>query len=226
VDREIKAESTNEIRRYDSPVRRAKAQETERRIIDAAARLFIDHGYVGTSLAAVADRAEVDPRTVYKVFGSKVRLLSRLVDIAIVGDQEAIPVAARSWAADAFGADTGSTRVHAFAVLVRHVMASAGWAFRIAAQAAATDADAAALWATGQRHRLDDATRFVRSLRHAGLLRRDRATPHAIATVWLVSSPETFIQLTDGHGLTLGRYERWVERTLADALLQPPPSQL
>lgn len=224
MDREIKPESTREGRRYDSPVRRAKAQETERRIIDAAATLFVDHGYVATSLAAVADRAEVDPRTVYKVFGGKVELLSRLVDIAIVGDQDPVPVADRSWAADAFGADTGSERVHAFAAVIRHVMASAGWAFRIAAQAAAADADAAVLWATGQRHRLEDATRFVKSLRHARLLRRDRPNRDAVATVWLVSSPETFIQLIDGLDWTLGRYEHWVERTLADALLERPRS--
>jgi AcrR family transcriptional regulator len=114
-------------RRCHSPVRRANAQETERRIIDAAATLFADHGYVATSLSAVADRAEVDPRTVYKVFGGKVGLLSRLVDVAIVGDQDPVPVADRSWAADAFGADTGEERVHSFAVVVRHVMASAGF---------------------------------------------------------------------------------------------------
>ena len=222
MEPDIKAEWAYAGRRYDSPVRRAKAQRTERRIIDAAATLFVDGGYVATSLAAVADRAEVDPRTVYKVFGSKVGLLSRLVDVAIVGDQEAVPVADRSWAADAFGAATGSERVEAFAAVVRHVMASAGWAFRIAAQAAAADADAAALWATGQRHRLEDATRFVSSLRHAQLLRRDRPSRDAVATVWLVSSPETFIQLVDGLGWTLGRYEHWVERTLADALLKPP----
>ena len=103
-------------------------------------------------------------------------------------------------------------------------MASAGWAFRIAAQAAAADVDAAALWATGQRHRLEDATRFVNSLRQADLLRRDRSSRDAIATVWLVSSPETYIQLVDGLDWTLGRYEHWVERTLADALLEPPRS--
>ena len=224
MDREIKPASTRAGRRYDSPVRRTKAQETERRIIDAAATLFVDHGYVATSLAAVADRAEVDPRTVYKVFGGKVGLLSRLVDVAIVGDQDPVPVADRSWAANAFGADSGAERVHTFAAVVRHVMASAGWAFRIAAQAAAADADAAALWATGQRHRLEDATRFVNSLRHAHLLRLDRPSRDAVATVWLVSSPETFIQLVDGLNWTLGRYEHWVERTLADALLEPPRS--
>ena len=91
-------------RRYDSPARRAKAQETEANILEAAAALFAERGYVATSLAAVAERAGVNARTVYKVFGTKVRLLSRLVDVAIVGDQEAVPVAERSWAAAAFDA--------------------------------------------------------------------------------------------------------------------------
>ena len=69
-------------RRYDSPLRRAKAQETERRVLDAAASLFAERGYVGTSLAAVAEQAGVNARTIYKVFDSKLALLSRLVDVA------------------------------------------------------------------------------------------------------------------------------------------------
>ncbi len=81
------------------------------------------------------------------------------------------------------------------------------------------------LWGTGQRHRLDDATKFVRSLRRADLLRRDRTYRDAVATVWLISSPATFIQLVDGLGSTLGRYQHWVERTLVDSLLTPPTSQ-
>ncbi len=220
MNREIKPDSNRKGRSYDSPVRRSKARETERRIIDAAATLFVDHGYVATSLAAIADRADVDPRTVYKVFGGKVGLLSRLVDVAIVGDQDPVAVADRSWAADAFGADSGAERIRAFAAVVGQVMASAGWAFRIAAQAAAADVEAAALWATGQRHRTDDATKFVNSLRQADLLRPDRSRRDAIATVWLVSSPETYIQLVDGLDWTLGRYERWVERSLVDGLLE------
>ena len=101
------ARSADATRRYDSPVRRERALETERRILTAAATAFAETGYVGTSLAAIADAAEVNPRTVYKVFGTKVRLLSRLVDVAMVGDQDAVPVAGRSWALDAFAAPTG-----------------------------------------------------------------------------------------------------------------------
>ena len=219
----VKAPSTTATRRYDSPARRAKAQETEARILEAAAAVFAERGYVAASLAAVAERAGVNSRTVYKVFGSKVRLLSRLVDVAIVGDQDAIPVAQRSWAATAFNAPTGRQRVRAYAAVICRVMRSAGSAFRVAAQAAAADADAAVLWAAGQRLRLEDSTAFVAALHDAQLLRRDRPRHEAVATVWLITSPETFTQLSDSLGWSHDRYERWMEQALADALLDPLP---
>src|SRR4051812_48819491 len=196
----VKSRPTTSTRHYDSPARRAKAQETEAKILDAAAALFAERGYVATSLAAVAERAGVNARTVYKVFGTKVRLLSRFVDVAIVGDQETIPVAERSWAKAAFNARTGRERVRAYATAIRRVMRSAGPAFRVAAQAAATDVDAAALWAAGQQRRLEDSTAFVAALHDAHLLRRRASRQESIATVWLITAPETFTQLTDGLG--------------------------
>ena len=54
------------------------------------------------------------------------RLLSRLVDVAIVGDQAAVPVAGRSWALGAFDGADRRERVGAFAAAVRRVMESAG----------------------------------------------------------------------------------------------------
>ena len=216
----VKSQTVTTTRRYDSPARRAKAQETEAKILDAAAALFAERGYVATSLAAVAERAGVNARTVYKVFGTKVRLLSRFVDVAIVGDQEAIPVAERSWAEAAFNARTGRERVRAYAAAIRRVMSSAGPAFRVAAQAAA-DVDAAALWAVGQRLRLEDSTAFVAALHDAHLLRRGSSRREAVATVWLITAPETFTQLNDGLGWTLDQYERWINRMLVDALLDP-----
>jgi AcrR family transcriptional regulator len=205
-------------------VRRARALETERRILQAADALFAERGYVGTSLAAIAERADINARTLYKVFDSKVALLSRLVDVSIVGDHADVAVSERPWATGAFEGETGAERVRVFAAAVRRIMESAGPAFRTAAQAAAADEQAAALWRTGQSHRYDDAAAFVTSLERAGLLRSDRAREHAIATVWLATSPETFIQLTDGRVLTLDGYERWLEQTLADAVLPMTPS--
>src|SRR3954452_11525779 len=109
--------SVENPRRYDSPVRRARALETERRILEAADTLFAERGYVGTSLAAIAERAEINARTLYKVFDSKVALLSRLVDVSIVGDHADVAVTERPWAAAAFHGETGEERVRVFAAV-------------------------------------------------------------------------------------------------------------
>ena len=206
-------------RRYDSPVRRERALETERRILTAAAAAFAETGYVGTSLAAIANAAGVNPRTVYKVFGTKVRLLSRLVDVSMVGDQEAVPVAERSWALDAFEAPTGVERVDAFAAAIRRVMTSAGAVFRTAAQAAVADPEAAALWRLGQDRRQQDAAAFVAALHDASHLRSDLSPGEATASVWLLTSPETYLQMTDGLAWTPDQYEQWLRRSLSGLLL-------
>ena len=210
---------------YDSPVRRARAQETERRILDAAGASFAEHGYVGTTMAAIAERAGVDPRTVYKIFGTKVDLLSRLVDVAMAGDQDTVPVVVRPWAAGAFDAPSARERTSVFAAAIRQVMERAGVAFRTAAQAAQAEPEAAALWALGQSKREQDATAFVEALEDAAMLRRDRTRAHAVATVWLCTSPETYLQLTDGLGWSLDEYERWLDQSLVDALLGPAATE-
>ena len=212
-------QSAQTSRRYDSPVRRERALETERRILTAAATAFAETGYVGTSLEAIAKAAGVNPRTVYKVFGTKVRLLSRLVDVSMVGDQDAVPVAGRSWALDAFEAPTGVERVGAFAAAVRRVMQSAGAVFRTAAQAAVADPDAAALWRLGQDLRQQDAVAFVAALHDASQLRSDRTPDEAIASVWLLTSPETYLQMTDGLAWTPAQYEQWLRQSMFDLLL-------
>lgn len=206
-------------RRYDSPLRRERALETERRILDAAAAAFAETGYVGTSLAAIAEAAGVNARTVYKVFGTKVGLLGRLVDVAVVGDQDTVPVAERSWAREAFEAPTGAERVAAFAAAIRRVMASAGAVFRTAAQAAVADPEAAALWRVGQERRREDAAAFVAALVDSGQLRPGRTVDDAMASVWLLTSPETCLQLTDGLGWDLDRYEEWLRGALLDLVV-------
>jgi TetR/AcrR family transcriptional regulator, regulator of autoinduction and epiphytic fitness len=207
-------------RRYDSPVRRERSLETERRILTAAAAAFAENGYVGTSLEAIANGAGVNPRTVYKVFGTKVGLLGRLVDVSMVGDQDAVPVAERAWALDAFKAPTGAGRVDAFAAAIGRVMQSAGAVFRTAAQAAVADPDAAALWRLGQDLRHQDAAAFVAALCDASQLRPDRTPDEAIASVWLLTSPETYLQMTDGLGWSPVQYEQWLRQSMFDLLLR------
>ena len=155
------------------------------------------------------------------MFGTKVGLLSRLVDVTMVGDQEAVPVVGRPWARDAFTAPTGAERVGAFALAIRRVdVDRAGDTFRTAAQAAVAEPAAAALWRLGQTRRQQDAAAFIAALHDASQLRPDRTPDEAIASVWLLTSPETYLQMTDGLAWSPDQYEQWLEHSIRDLLLR------
>ena len=103
MDRDVKS-----ARRPLSPLRADHVAETERRIIDAARRLFIRDGYVATSLAAVALEAGVAERTLYVRFRTKALLFQRVVEVAIVGDTARVPARERAWAEASFTARTAA----------------------------------------------------------------------------------------------------------------------
>jgi AcrR family transcriptional regulator len=68
-------------RGYHSPLRAAQAEQTRRRVLEAARRLFVQRGYAGTTVAAVADAADVSPETIYLSLGGKRGLLEGVMEI-------------------------------------------------------------------------------------------------------------------------------------------------
>jgi AcrR family transcriptional regulator len=68
-------------RAYSSPLRADQAQRTRRRILESARELFVDRGYAGTTVAAVAEDAGVSPETIYVTLGGKRGLLEGVMDI-------------------------------------------------------------------------------------------------------------------------------------------------
>jgi AcrR family transcriptional regulator len=74
-------------RRYDSPLRRQRAAETKDRIVTAGADLL--HGFKSWNLrdltvAAVAERAGVSPRTVYRHFANEQELRAAVLQQLVV----------------------------------------------------------------------------------------------------------------------------------------------
>lgn len=57
-----------------------KGEQTRRRIVEAAMELFTEHGYAGTTMRAVADRAGVSLGNAYYYFGSKEHLVQGFYD--------------------------------------------------------------------------------------------------------------------------------------------------
>lgn len=69
-------------RRYHSPLRAEQADGTRHRILAAAGDLFLQRGYTGTTVAAVAEAAGVSPDTIYASLGGKQGLLEGALSLA------------------------------------------------------------------------------------------------------------------------------------------------
>jgi AcrR family transcriptional regulator len=82
-------------RPYTSTRRAAQAAQTRRDVITAAIALFDESGWSATTLPAIAARAGVAVDTIYSGFGSKKALLREAFDVAVVGDDEPVPLAER-----------------------------------------------------------------------------------------------------------------------------------
>jgi AcrR family transcriptional regulator len=77
--------------------REERARRTRDRIVQAATRLFLDRGYVATTVDAIARKAGVATATVYQAFGTKPAILAAGLDFTIAGDFEAVAVLDREW---------------------------------------------------------------------------------------------------------------------------------
>src|SRR5215210_5901035 len=64
-------------------------------VVDAARTLFLERGYGATTIEAISAASDVPTATVYRLFSSKHGILRALLDVAIAGDDEEVPVAER-----------------------------------------------------------------------------------------------------------------------------------
>jgi len=74
-------------RTYRSSVRQAQAARTRASLVAAASELFVEHGYVATTVDDIATRAGVSRATVFNAVGGKPELLIRAYQFAVRGDQ-------------------------------------------------------------------------------------------------------------------------------------------
>ena len=60
--------------------REERARHKRQRVADAALWLFLERGYMETTIEAIARKAAVAPATVYQAFGTKQAILARILD--------------------------------------------------------------------------------------------------------------------------------------------------
>src|SRR3954467_6344469 len=130
-----------------------RARDTRRRIVDAAAALFVAEGYGATTLEQIAARAGVAVQTVYFHFGNKRTVLKEAVDIAAVGDDEPVALLDRDWLDPARAAPAQRRTLEIWVRNGRAIYDRIGPIMRVVRDAAATDPEMAAQWRTNADQR-------------------------------------------------------------------------
>jgi AcrR family transcriptional regulator len=199
-------------------IRREQVALTERRILDAATELFLERGYVGTSLLAVAEAAGVAPRTVYVRFRSKARLLSRCIDVSIVGDQQPIALRDRDWVRASLEASTLDARIDAYVGVASAIMERSAGLFGVGAQAAVVEPEIAAAERAAIQYTLTDMRAFADRLAADGMLPAGATAAELTDLLWVLAGPRSMVSLRTDRGWTPLQFAVWLRSTLRAAL--------
>jgi AcrR family transcriptional regulator len=202
-------------------LRQAQVAHTEQRILAAATELFLEGGYLATTLEAVARRAQLATRTVYLRFGTKAALFKRVVDVAIVGDTEPVDVLGRDWMQAALTAPTAAERIAASAAAGRQIMQRTGPLFAVAQQAASVEPLIAGFWQQGREQSRRVHALFWTRMAEDGLLDPAVDLAWLIDTTGILAAAETYLLVTRMAGWDLDAYERWLARTLSQLMASP-----
>ena len=197
--------------------RAARTRATRRRIVGAAAELFVAHGYGATTLEQIAARAGVAVQTVYFHFGNKRTVLKEAVDVAAAGDDEPVPMLDRAWLEKA-RAEPDPRRVLAlWTAYGRDVAVRVGPIMRVVRDAAIVDPEMAAQWTANEAQTASAFRVLAEQLDTMQALRVP--VEEAVDILCVLSGLESYLLLA-ARGWTPQQYERFVIDALTHALLR------
>ena len=208
------------------PRRTARARETRAAILRAATRLFVDQGYTATTMPAIAKAASVTRATVFNSVGGKAQVLKACYDIAVVGDDEHLPLFRRPEMEAMFAEPDAGRTLERYAQIIAGVGRRIGGLYEVFRLASGADPEARQLWEEIQRERLVGATHFVRMLAAKASLRSDLSAQEAADLVWVHIDNGLYVRLVTERGWSHERFERWFARTLRAQLLEEGGDQM
>jgi AcrR family transcriptional regulator len=203
-------------RAYDATARRARAREKLERTLEEAKALFLERGYVGATVEAIARAAGVSAATVYKTYGGKAGLIRELCSRALSGEG-AVPAEERS---DALRTGLDARAVAAgWGALAAEVSPRISPLLLLLRTAAGADPGAADLYMELQAARLARMSDNARFLAEAGHLRPGVAIEEARDVLWFCTSPEVYDLLVARRGWSPARLGQFVTATITGSLL-------
>ena len=201
------------------PLRSAKAAHTRAAVLAAAHRLFIELGYAATTAEQIAAAAGVSRATVFNSVGGKPALLRACYDVALVGDDEQVPLPQRPGLVAVRNALDCPTAIALYAKVTTEVSGRVSGIYEVFRATATNDVEIRASWDQVQAERLGGARGFVRILAGKGPLRRGLDRNEAGDVVWAYIDAGLYHRLVVERGWPPRRFQRWLTSQLTAYLL-------
>lgn len=196
------------------------ADATQRAIVEAAARLFGEHGYHATPVGRIASEAGVAVQTIYNSIGSKRDVLSRVLDYAAAGERAPTPVP--QFMREQAECEPDPRRILAQIVdFWSQALPRVAPVFRIIREAAAADPEAAALERDRAAQRLRNYGHAARLIAERGGLRSELTIDQAAAAIFAIGHPDTYRALVVDGDWDGEQWATWAQATLEAIVLKP-----
>jgi AcrR family transcriptional regulator len=204
--------------RASHPIRRRDeyAQATRQAIIDAARRLFSQHGYFSTKVDDIATLARVAPATVYAVSGGKHGLLRTLMEIwttapIVAGTIRSIEVMTNPEAI-----------LRVVAAACRQMREEFDDIIRVLLATAPNDRAVAESFASATARYRQAFAPIAQRLADLGALRDGVDAIQAVDVFWFYFGYSGLSTLHDDNGWSYERAEQWLCQAASRALLRSP----
>jgi AcrR family transcriptional regulator len=207
------SQSSEGKRSYHSRARQRQAEETRRRILAATRELFASRGYAGTTMEAIAEIAEVSPKTISAVFGSKRAILAEVVSPNAFGPH------VQHLLDELRATPEPSRRVSLVAQITRHAYEPLVLELELLRTAHAVAPELADLARDIEMRRRQNQGRLVAYLDEYRVLRQGLPLEEATDVLWALTSYDLYRMLVVERHWPPERYETWLANLLIEHLL-------
>ena len=206
-------------RPYDNTNRVMTSQVRRGLVLAAARSLFLERGYVRTTMSAIAEQADVSVDTVYELVGRKPELFRLLIETAISGEDHAVPAAERAYVQQIHDEPTAAGKLRVYADALPGLLARLAPLATVVQAAASAEPNLTDLWHEIGERRAQNMRRFAAELADTG----DLAVPvdSAADVIWATNSTELYILLVDHRGWSHQTYSDWLAHAWQRLLLHP-----
>jgi AcrR family transcriptional regulator len=185
--------------------------------------VFLARGYAGATMRAIATEAGVSVPTLELAFATKARLLQAAIDVAIVGDDESVPVLDRSWTQAARQARNPDDLLAVVASVIGPAQARSAGLVLAVFEGSSTDAELASVSVQMIEQRSTTAGWIVDALAEKTNLREELSRNDAVETLWLLMDPAVFERLVHRRRWTVEHYQEWFARSVRRLLIADSP---